>query len=673
MTTRVDDGSDGAAGAGSVEHSTQADDLVQSLRQFSDQFRDIRSEAVMTDDFRHSASTSRDLSNIKLLVLDTNILISHLSLVEWVGDLLVEARKMGLGSGHRCGLLIPRMVRAEIDKHKMPRNRNQNLVTMLEPVPNRPGNDLSNSSHNPSLRYLSTGSRRGTSQPVTISLFEAASRVIRWMTRLYQNTPENFEVLKFQTKEEILDHGLSHSKDHQNPLMSPDAHILDCALYFKQKVAPWAGEVALLTNDKALYLDARIHEIPALMIQPGFNVHSLLNLFDPELAVDIEELVKRVNLHQMIMFDLYRRSNFSRTEESKNYSVISQQQLHQQRDESQAICQQHPATIHTTSDHHSNYKSLPPAQVCDRDQPHVSNQSQVVSMDIEPDTLGPNEISIMPVFPVLLERYFFVLSPLPSPPLLCLHYHIQQSVAVLLRQTLFEHLLHSMANGRLEELYRIVWVALNRRQHSPASSPIRDPNRWTAVECLMIIDELWIDGTCKIFEGSGSLNEEAEVMREGCDDDFDERTLRDSTSDQTLTSGTKTTALPVSRWTDDLPSGSRFGRICRSDQPMYDCKRVRRTVQVLMGRLETFLVDDLPRDNPNSWSSLLWDSLIEDVHLLMRCSNMCERIVDEGEKIDGTNDDGENERARMTERLRRVELRIIENWRDEVVRIFKHS
>lgn len=99
-----------------VPISSTIEHLAGSLRQLREDIGEVIRDAEMTDAFDHSSFNNTGLEAsvpLRLLAIDTNILIGHLSLLEWVGDLLVTARRMGIGSGYCCGLLIPKMVRAE--------------------------------------------------------------------------------------------------------------------------------------------------------------------------------------------------------------------------------------------------------------------------------------------------------------------------------------------------------------------------------------------------------------------------------------------------------------------------------------------------------------------------------------------------------------------------------
>jgi hypothetical protein len=93
--------------------ATAMEQVAGSLRELREQYEYDDGDIQM-----ESAFDSQDdllLSNqpFRLLILDTNILISHLSLIEWLGELLIAARRLHKGSHYQCGLLIPKMVRAE--------------------------------------------------------------------------------------------------------------------------------------------------------------------------------------------------------------------------------------------------------------------------------------------------------------------------------------------------------------------------------------------------------------------------------------------------------------------------------------------------------------------------------------------------------------------------------
>ncbi|KAH9814546.1 hypothetical protein DFH28DRAFT_825141, partial [Melampsora americana] len=240
-----------------VPITSTVEQLAGSLRQLREEVENEIEEVDMEDAFEQEFS---DWNTVEppgvLAIIDTNILIGHLSLLEWVGDLMVAARQSRIGSGARCGLLIPKMVRTEVDKHKRPQNKNRMVTAMIEPCPTGPTGPTSPnlSIHSPDFRKTRYYDPLNEVEAVRISLAQAADHAVNWMTRMYQDTPSEHRVLRFQTKDEVTDVSLAQAFGKTNEIVSPDTYILDCAIYFKRQLTLSGGDVLLLTNDKALSL-----------------------------------------------------------------------------------------------------------------------------------------------------------------------------------------------------------------------------------------------------------------------------------------------------------------------------------------------------------------------------------------------------------------------------------
>ncbi|PLW27323.1 hypothetical protein PCANC_27319 [Puccinia coronata f. sp. avenae] len=89
------------------------DQVAGSLRELREQYEHDDGDIQMESSFELQNYSLQHGKPFRLMVIDTNILISHLSLIEWLGELLMAARKLHKESQYQCGLLIPRMVRQE--------------------------------------------------------------------------------------------------------------------------------------------------------------------------------------------------------------------------------------------------------------------------------------------------------------------------------------------------------------------------------------------------------------------------------------------------------------------------------------------------------------------------------------------------------------------------------
>lgn len=97
-----------------VPIASTVEQLAGSLRQLREEVENEIEEVDMEDVFEQESPDWNTVGTPGIMaIIDTNILIGHLSLLEWVGDLMVAARQSRIGNGVRCGLLIPKMVRTE--------------------------------------------------------------------------------------------------------------------------------------------------------------------------------------------------------------------------------------------------------------------------------------------------------------------------------------------------------------------------------------------------------------------------------------------------------------------------------------------------------------------------------------------------------------------------------
>ncbi|EGF99610.1 uncharacterized protein MELLADRAFT_73339 [Melampsora larici-populina 98AG31] len=54
---------------------------------------------------------------------------------------------------------------------------------------------------------------------------------------------------------------------------------------------------------------------------------------------------------------------------------------------------------------------------------------------------------------------------------------------------------------------------------------------------------------------------------------------------------------------------------------------IRKVIQVLRSQLLPFRRDQLPRDNPLSWSQLLWEGLIEDIYRVLIAGKFLDSLL----------------------------------------------
>lgn len=595
--------------------STAIDQVAGSLRQLRDQFQDLDDDVEMDSPFEDPladplAPSHRSSQPLRLLVIDTNILIGHLSLIESLAELLIAARKLRRGSSYRCGLLIPKMVRLELDKHKMPHNKHRIVTTVLEPpLPSRLKRLDQTSIHSPQLSSLRTKTTANSGQSVQISLLEAADQAIKWMTRLLRNTHPDHSILMFQTKSQVLDPSSLKTCNSTDFKVSPDMHILDCAAYFKQQVEPQGGGVILLTNDKALSLEAELEGISTLRIQPGLSPYSLLNSFDPTLAPEIDTLLAEVPLTDMLTSKLYPKLPIR---DSKNLS--DQAFTHRAVSEIDQSYSGHdlmssPKTDHSLSQNPTSYTP----------QTHQAIElfDETSSMAIEIDeAMMCFDLENLPHFPPLAYQQMLVPSSLHAPRLLHFHQHIQLAFGALLRERIFKCLLSTLSNNDLALLFRHVDIAFERRKTPSRVQIAQDPNLWTAVDCLALIDHFWNEAALKMFED--------EVKQSLSSDGHPSN--RDPKS--------RTRRLSASRWAPTTPfaSSEKSDGICSSlDNRL---SRMRKAVQVLVTQLGPYTFSNLPRDNPLSWSLLFWEGLIEDIHKVAYYGRFYQSFSDAEEDLD---------------------------------------
>jgi len=472
----------------------------------------------------------------------------------------------------------------------MPHNRQRNVTALLEPPPVNPSRLTQTSIHSPEGLALGRKTFPKSSQSIRLSLYEAADQAIKWMSRLFQNTPSDRSILKFQTKAEVADPTLSTSTGSK---VSPDMHILDCAAYFKQQLQPRGGGVTLLTNDKALSLEAELEGISTLRIQPGFSPQSLLYSFDPSLAQGIQTLFAEVSLADMVTANWYKNDSNSpykppphhpsADETPENLESCSSYNLKPQFDANHVPC--------------TNTLDLAPESIKTEDTCDDLSTQMAIEVD---DDMALSDLTVLPPFPPVAFHHMLAPSPLYEPKLLHLHYHIQQAVAALLRPRLFHFLLSSLAENDVTRLFQLVDLVFERKKtFLPMQSP-HDPNEWTAVDCLTLIDDFWNDATLKLFEDD--------------DNQCSSQTKNGSSSKPRPHSTTKPL---ISRWAPSTP-------FMNSDTNERDChafshrlSRTRKAIQVLIAQLRPYDLSNLPRDNPQSWSVLFWEGLLEDIHKLI--------------------------------------------------------
>ncbi|OAV97989.1 hypothetical protein PTTG_12018 [Puccinia triticina 1-1 BBBD Race 1] len=567
-----------------VPIATAMDQVAGSLRQLREQWQHDDGDIQMESAFESQDDPSPSDQAFRLLIIDTNILISHLSLIEWLGELLMAARKLHKGSQYQCGLLIPRMVRLELDRHKMPHNRQRMITALLEPPPINASRSGQTSIHSPEGVRLGRRTFSNTTQSIQVSLYEAADQAIKWMSRLFKETPPECCILKFQTINQVADPSLAFLNPTGSKV-SPDMQILDCATYFKHQLQARGGGVTLLTNDKALSLEAELEGLSTLRIQPGLSPRSLLYSFDATLAQEIATLFSQVSFADMVTATWYKQTSVSLRKPTRRQSYPNRTTI----DNS---CSAHEMKPYSKPNEILSDSTFDFAQPSTKAEDSFTESSTHMAIEVD-EEMSLSDLIVPPFFPLITYHHILAPSELYEPRLLHLHYHIQQAVAALLRPRLFDFLLRTLANNDLSLLFQHVALVFERKKHIPPMQNSHDPNHWTAVDCLTLIDEFWNEATLKLFE----------------DEDKNE-----SSSKPKLDS-----AKPItSRWAPSTPflkSGTNEERNCNAFSSRLS--RIRKAIQVLIVQLQPYDLSNLPRDNPQSWSVLFWDGLLEDIHKLI--------------------------------------------------------
>lgn len=339
--------------------------------------------------------------------------------------------------------------------------------------------------------------------------------------------------------------------------------------------------------------------IQTLRVQPGLTCASLLRMFDPVVADHIDRLVDEVSFPQMTMFNIYKTRCRSRTGVQARLPHLSSQNPSRSNKKLLTATSQGPMTggsLETTEG------------LLHEDEPMEETVEASLDTSAEPTGLfrekseqDENMLDVLspPLFPVIHETMLVIPMPSPFNTLLELHEHISTSVATLLRKPLFDHISSFDNLKNLNEVYQMCTNALDRRQLGPI---LRDPNdatQWSASDCLVLIDECWVDGCFRLFDKPNKSSRDA---------------LRNLTT--TLAPHPTSKTSLQSRWapTSAKPISLTIRPESSDQQPL---SRLRKTIQVLESQLRLFVHTQLPRDNPTSWSLLLWESLLEDIERVL--------------------------------------------------------
>ncbi|KAI7937284.1 hypothetical protein MJO29_014599 [Puccinia striiformis f. sp. tritici] len=589
--------------------ATAMDQDAGSLRQLREQFEYDDGDIQMESAFEFQDDPLDTNQACRLMIIDTNILISHLSLIEWLGELLIAARKLQKRSHYRCGLLIPKMVRDELDKHKMPHNKQRTVTALLEPPLVNPSRHTQTSMHSPEGLALGRRAFSNTNQSVKVSLYEAADQALKWMLRLYKNTPPDCAILTFQTKNQVADPTLTK--------VSPDMHILDCATYFKEQLQVRGGGISLLTNDKALSLEAELEGLSTLRVQPGLSPRSLLQSFDPALGQEIDTLIAKVSLADMITASWYKKTSIPSSKSTRRRTCVEEIST---ANNTSSSAHHHPKADSKPNDVLSNNMLSLIQEIPKADEPTPKNDQSSTHMAIEIDEeMALSDLDVPPLFLPVAYQHMLAPAQLYEPRLLHLHYHIQQAVAALLRPRLFEFLLCKLARNDMTLLFQHVALAFARLKKVPSPIPnSHDPNEWTAVDCLTLIDEFWNEATLKLFE-----------------DEHDNQSTSQTKNGSSHGPRPDTTKLSISRWAPSTPymNSDTKGENCKAFSNRLS--RTRKAIQVLIVQLQPYDLSNLPRDNPQSWSVLFWDGLLEDIHKLIYYGKFFESLslVEDGREF----------------------------------------
>ncbi|KAG0139562.1 hypothetical protein CROQUDRAFT_111568 [Cronartium quercuum f. sp. fusiforme G11] len=460
----------------------------------------------------------------------------------------------------------------------MSHNKSREITAMIEPCPTSPGFLQDLSIHSPEYQKNNCGVPLVEAEAVRISLSEAADYAVNWMTQLYYNTPSDYRILKFQTKDEVADHSAFVVR------MEKILGLVNwVAFEFVLQTESSGGGVMLMTNDKALSLEAEIEGIQTLRIHPGFNCRTLLEIFDPILVKHIDQLVAEIPFDQMTMFKICKthcnlrdtaiqcvsRGSVVRSKLKKSTNAL---------DPKQPIC--------------DNEIMMTPAGG-----PLSCSKSPLYEPEEDEDMA---DIILPPSFPEFKLDMLTISTLSHLQDLLDLHQHISQAVASLMQKPHFDHISTFKSLSDLTDLYRMCNEVLDRCQIHLISQDIKDATQWTASDCLVIINECWVDGCCELFN--------------------DRLTFQASPPRPNLPylPSVSQSVLP-SRWAPSAAKPNPMPVLSRNVLPnAQHLIRLRKVVQVLATQLRPFPCHRLPRDNPTSWSELLWEGLIEDCRDILR-------------------------------------------------------
>lgn len=335
----------------------------------------------------------------------------------------------------------------------------------------------------------------------------------------------------------------------------------------------------MLTNDKALSLEAGLEGIQTLRVQPGLTCQSLLRILDPFIAEHIDQLMTSISLSRMTMFNIYKRPGSTKQRDSR--VMLDPKPLKWEPD-----------------------VTMSPSQL-------LRNNQGSFAHDFEADVMMVDEPP-MPIFPVVHWNTLMLSSALSFPDLLEFHQYLLQAVASLLRRPLFEHISGFKTLDSLSDVYQMCTSALDRRQLCTIDRNPHNAAQWTASDCLVIIDECWNDGCCDLFRLHSVLEDDSS-----------------SRSPTSIESRPAPTMISPSRW---APVSIHPKSTAPSVQPQEPHSPqfpvpIRKVIQVLRTQLLPFRRDQLPRDNPLSWSQLLWEGLIEDIYRVLVAGKFLDSIL----------------------------------------------
>ncbi|KAH9814547.1 hypothetical protein DFH28DRAFT_292633 [Melampsora americana] len=231
--------------------------------------------------------------------------------------------------------------------------------------------------------------------------------------------------------------------------------------------------------------------------------------------------------------------------------------------------------------------------------------------DFEADVMMVDEPP-PPTFPVVPWFTLLLSSSSSFTDLLEFHQYLVQAVASLLRKPLFEHISRFKALDSLSDVYQMCTNALERRQLCTIDRNSHNAAQWTASDCLVIIDECWNDGCCDLFP-QHPVPEDESPSRLSASISRPTPKMISSPSQWAPVSVHQKSTVPSAQLPE--PHSPRF------------TFPIRKVVQVLGTQLIPFRRDQLPRDNPLSWSQLLWEGLIEDIRRVLIAGKFFDSIV----------------------------------------------